>query len=57
MSGSVGPEASSLATTSKPRSLGLYIAKRIASAHHGDLVADRYAGKGARFTLRIPARP
>jgi hypothetical protein len=33
----------------------LYIAKRIASAHGGDLTADRYAGKGARFTLRIPA--
>jgi two-component system, OmpR family, sensor kinase len=35
--------------------LGLYVAKRIASAHRGDLTADRYAGKGARFTLRIPA--
>ena len=35
--------------------LGLYIAKRIASAHRGDLTADRYEGKGARFTLRIPA--
>lgn len=37
--------------------LGLYIAKRIAAAHCGDLFADRYAGKGARFTLRIPALP
>jgi signal transduction histidine kinase len=37
--------------------LGLYIAKRIASAHRGDLTADRYEGKGARFTLRIPALP
>jgi two-component system, OmpR family, sensor kinase len=35
--------------------LGLYIAKRIASAHRGDLTADRYEGKGARFTLKIPA--
>jgi len=34
--------------------LGLYVAKRIASAHGGDLSADQYAGKGARFTLRIP---
>lgn len=34
--------------------LGLYIAKRIASAHRGDVVADRYPGKGARFTLRLP---
>jgi signal transduction histidine kinase len=37
--------------------LGLYIAQRIASAHRGDLTADRYEGKGARFTLRIPALP
>jgi signal transduction histidine kinase len=37
--------------------LGLYIAKRIASAHGGDLSADRYAGKGARFTLRLPLAP
>jgi signal transduction histidine kinase len=35
--------------------LGLYIAKRIATAHGGDLVADRHPGKGARFTLRVPA--
>ena len=35
--------------------LGLYIAKRIAIAHGGDLIADRYPGKGARFTIRLPA--
>jgi two-component system, OmpR family, sensor kinase len=35
--------------------LGLYIAKRIASAHGGDLTADRYPGRGARFTLKLPA--
>jgi two-component system OmpR family sensor kinase len=35
--------------------LGLYIAKRIATAHGGDLVADRHPGKGARFTLRLRA--
>jgi two-component system, OmpR family, sensor kinase len=34
--------------------LGLYIAKRIATAHRGDVVADRYPGKGARFTIRLP---
>jgi two-component system OmpR family sensor kinase len=34
--------------------LGLYIAKRIAAAHQGDLIADRCPGKGARFTVRIP---
>ena len=37
--------------------LGLYVAKRIAAAHGGDLGVDRYEGKGARFTLRIPALP
>jgi two-component system, OmpR family, sensor kinase len=36
--------------------LGLYIAKRIASAHGGDVTADHYIGKGARFTIRIPIR-
>jgi signal transduction histidine kinase len=34
--------------------LGLYIAKRIASAHQGDVYADRSPGKGARFTIRLP---
>ncbi len=34
--------------------LGLYIAKRIAMAHGGDVLVDRYPGKGARFTIRIP---
>ena len=34
--------------------LGLYLAKRIAAAHNGDLEADRFPGKGARFTIRIP---
>jgi signal transduction histidine kinase len=37
--------------------LGLYIAKRIATAHGGDVVADRYPGKGARFTITLPALP
>jgi signal transduction histidine kinase len=35
--------------------LGLYIAKRIATAHGGELLADRYPGKGARFTILLPA--
>lgn len=34
--------------------LGLYIAKRIAAAHGGDLTADRHPGRGARFTLTLP---
>jgi signal transduction histidine kinase len=35
--------------------LGLHIAKRIALAHGGDVEADRCPGRGARFTVRIPA--
>ena len=34
--------------------LGLYIAKRIAAVHGGDLTADSGPGKGARFTLMLP---
>ena len=34
--------------------LGLYIAKRIAAVHGGDLTADSRPGKGARFTLILP---
>jgi len=44
-------------TTGPSFGLGLYVAKRIASAHRGDLAADRCEGKGARFTLRLPALP
>ena len=34
--------------------LGLSIAKGIAEAHHGTLVAESIAGQGARFTFTIP---
>jgi signal transduction histidine kinase len=34
--------------------LGLYIAKRIAVAHGGDLTVARQPSKGTRFTLRLP---
>jgi two-component system, OmpR family, sensor kinase len=37
--------------------LGLYLAKRIARVHGGDLTADSEPGKGARFTLTLPALP
>jgi len=37
--------------------LGLYIAKRIATAHGGDIDADRHPDKGARFTIMLPALP
>lgn len=34
--------------------LGLYLAKRIAAAHGGDLSVRSELGKGARFTLTLP---
>lgn len=36
--------------------LGLYLAKRIAVAHGGDVRADNQAGHGARFTMHMPLR-
>ena len=35
--------------------LGLYLAKRIAGVHGGDLTVESKPGKGARFTLVLPA--
>lgn len=37
--------------------LGLYIGKRIAILHGGDLTADKASGKGARFVLTLPLDP
>ena len=34
--------------------LGLYLAKRIAAVHGGDLTVDSAPGKGTRFTLILP---
>ena len=34
--------------------LGLYLAKRIAAIHGGDLTVESSPGKGARFTLSLP---
>jgi two-component system, OmpR family, sensor kinase len=34
--------------------LGLYLAKRIAAAHGGDLTVESSPGKGARFSLTLP---
>ncbi|HVE81598.1 MAG TPA: sensor histidine kinase, partial [Myxococcales bacterium] len=34
--------------------LGLYLAKRIASAHGGDLTVESTPGKPTRFTLLLP---
>src|SRR5690606_22567364 len=36
--------------------LGLYLAKRIAELHSGELSVDSSPGKGARFRLTIPCR-
>jgi two-component system, OmpR family, sensor kinase len=35
--------------------LGLYLAKRVAGVHGGDLTVESAPGKGARFTLTLPA--
>ncbi len=37
--------------------LGLYLAKRIARVHGGDLTAESEPGKGARFILSLPSLP
>lgn len=37
--------------------LGLYLAKRIAGAHGGDLTVESAPGKGACFTLTLPSAP
>ena len=34
--------------------LGLYLAKRIAGVHGGDLSVESQPGKGARFSLTLP---
>jgi signal transduction histidine kinase len=36
--------------------LGLYLAKRIAAIHGGDLTVESPPGRGARFTLSLPLR-
>jgi signal transduction histidine kinase len=37
--------------------LGLYLAKRIARVHGGDLTVESAPGKGARFMLTLPSSP
>jgi len=36
--------------------LGLYIARRLARAMHGDILVDSALGQGARFVLMLPGR-
>jgi signal transduction histidine kinase len=37
--------------------LGLSIARDLVEAHGGSLTAENLSGQGARFTIRLPARP
>lgn len=37
--------------------LGLYLAKRIAAIHRGDLTVESRPGEGARFSLTLPLSP
>lgn len=37
--------------------LGLYLAKRIAAIHRGDLTVESEPGQGARFSLTLPLSP
>ena len=43
-----------VSANSKGLGLGLYLAKRIATAHGGDLSVESRSGKGTQFTLRLP---
>ena len=36
--------------------LGLFVAKKIARAHDGDLLVESTVGEGSTFTLRLPGR-
>jgi signal transduction histidine kinase len=37
--------------------LGLAIARRIAEAHHGTIIAESEPGRGSRFSVRLPRDP
>jgi signal transduction histidine kinase len=37
--------------------LGLYVAREIARAHHGDILVESTPGAGSTFTLRLPRVP
>jgi signal transduction histidine kinase len=45
--------------TTRPQGtgLGLAISHRIVKAHEGDLEVKTAAGRGSRFTVRVPVRP
>ena len=37
--------------------LGVAVARRIAEAHHGTIVAESELGRGSRFLVSLPAAP
>jgi signal transduction histidine kinase len=37
--------------------LGLAVARRIAEAHHGTIIAESEPGRGSRFSVRLPRAP
>ena len=41
-------------TKSKGQGLGLAVCKRIVDAHHGELGYETWAGRGTKFTMRLP---
>lgn len=52
-----GPGEDSLTRTAKGTGLGLAISRELAWAHGGELGVDDAPGRGARFTVRLPADP
>jgi hypothetical protein len=38
----------------KGQGLGLAVCKRIVDAHHGEIVYETEAGRGTKFTMRLP---
>jgi signal transduction histidine kinase len=58
----IGPDAAArlfepfFTTKDRGTGLGLAVSRAIARAHGGDVTGESLAGRGARFTLRLPRR-